>query len=89
MDDTRAYTDLERATRLYDSVASELGGCGDGYCIIKGRANGQHTNGGCRCLSYPQDVSPFLLKKLARSARMMRDAIKAIETVRAHNRKSI
>ena len=44
MDDTKAYTELERAIALYDSVALELGGCGDGYCIIKGRANGQHTN---------------------------------------------
>lgn len=66
---------LADAIAMYDSVADELGGCGDGYCIIKGRANGQHTNGGCRCLSYPADVSPFQLKKLARAARMMRDAI--------------
>jgi hypothetical protein len=80
--DARAYTDLEKATMLYDSVAAELGGCSDGYCIIKGRANGQHTNGGCRCLSRPADVNPFQLKKLARAARMMRDAIRAIDTFR-------
>lgn len=82
MSESRAYTDLEKATMLYDSVAADLGGCGDGYCVIRGRASGQHTNGGCRCLSYPADVNPYHIKKLARAARMMRDAIKAIETIR-------
>jgi hypothetical protein len=66
---------LEDAIRLYDSVAEDLGGCGDGYCIIKGKASGQHTNGGCRCLMYPEDVDHYKIKKLARAARMMRDAI--------------
>lgn len=25
-------------------------GCTDGYCIVRGKAQGMHTNGGCRCL---------------------------------------
>jgi len=25
-------------------------GCADGYCAVKGRAAGMHTNGGCRCV---------------------------------------
>ena len=25
-------------------------GCTDGYCIVRGKAKGMHTNGGCRCL---------------------------------------
>jgi hypothetical protein len=24
-------------------------GCSDGYCIIRGKAKGMHTNGGCKC----------------------------------------
>jgi len=75
-------TDLEQAIALYDSVVSDIGGCGDGYCIIRGKAKGQHTNGGCRCLSYPAEVGVFKIKKLARAARMMRDAIAALETVK-------
>lgn len=69
--------EIDNALAIYDSVASSLGGCSDGYCVIKGRVNGQHTNGGCRCLSYPADITPFTLKKLAIAARMMRDAIPA------------
>ena len=26
-------------------------GCSDGNCIVKGKAKGQHTNGGCRCMT--------------------------------------
>lgn len=25
-------------------------GCSDGFCYIKGKAKGMHTNGGCRCV---------------------------------------
>ena len=24
-------------------------GCGDGNCLVDGKATGQHTNGGCQC----------------------------------------
>lgn len=27
----------------------KLDGCGDGYCLITGKAKGMHTNGGCHC----------------------------------------
>lgn len=33
-----------------DERLSSIGGCSDGYCIIK-RPVGMHTNGGCRCWS--------------------------------------
>lgn len=26
-------------------------GCTDGNCLITGKANGMHTNGGCKCLT--------------------------------------
>lgn len=31
-----------------DATLEEIGGCGDGGCIVV-RPQGQHTNGGCRC----------------------------------------
>lgn len=34
--------------KLYQEIAEEIGGCGDGGCIIH-RPGGMHTNGGCRC----------------------------------------
>jgi len=32
------------------SMSEEIG-CSDGYCLIKGKAKGMHTNGGCKCVS--------------------------------------
>lgn len=39
-----------------DATTRELAleGCTDGNCFIRGRAGGQHTNGGCRCLVEPK-----------------------------------
>jgi len=31
-----------------DAYLEEMGGCGDGNCIIV-KPRGMHTNGGCRC----------------------------------------
>lgn len=39
-----------QATDQYQELATHIGGCGDGGCIVL-RPIGQHTNGGCRCLS--------------------------------------
>lgn len=45
MADTPAdFIEKELKTRL-----EEIGGCGDGSCVVYVRP-GQHTNGGCRCL---------------------------------------
>lgn len=38
---------------------SPLDGCSDGNCKVAGKATGQHTNGGCRCLRYPEDRERF------------------------------
>lgn len=40
--------DLAAAIAGLDAHLAEIGGCGDGYCVIV-RPKGQHTNGGCRC----------------------------------------
>lgn len=42
---------LEAALDRYQSMASHVGGCTDGGCLIL-RPTGMHTNGGCKC---PQD----------------------------------
>ena len=34
-------------------------GCMDGYCAVKGKAGGMHTNGGCQCL---RDLHEYLLE---------------------------
>ena len=33
----------------HEAALRQIGGCGDGYCCVTGKAKGQHTNGGCRC----------------------------------------
>ncbi len=35
-----------------------LDGCSDGGCVIV-KPVGMHTNGGCRCLRYPENVQKF------------------------------
>jgi len=40
--------EIEGAIDHLDDVMLQLGGCGDGGCIIV-KPKGMHTNGGCRC----------------------------------------
>lgn len=42
-------------------------GCSDGNCRILGRRGGMHTNGGCKCLRYDEDIDK--VKKLIAVAR--------------------
>ncbi len=44
--------DVRTAAKDYIATAKTLGGCSDGYCVITGKASGQHTNGGCKCGVY-------------------------------------
>lgn len=39
---------VEKALAEYRALATAVGGCGDGNCVVV-RPKGQHTNGGCRC----------------------------------------
>jgi len=42
-------------------------GCLDGFCYIKGKAKGMHTNGGCKCVrnlvGRDNSVAAFALEK--------------------------
>ena len=40
--------ELEGLASSYLHAAKQVGGCGDGNCVVL-RPNGMHTNGGCRC----------------------------------------
>ena len=42
-------TDIATALAALDARLAEIGGCGDGCCMVHIRG-GMHTNGGCRCL---------------------------------------
>jgi hypothetical protein len=44
----------------YLNLAEQVGGCGDGGCVIL-RPAGQHTNGGCRC---PRDLDAGQMMRL-------------------------
>lgn len=39
---------LQELLAKRDQQLAEIGGCGDGGCIIV-KPKGMHTNGGCRC----------------------------------------
>jgi len=37
--------------KIREIIFKGFDGCSDGCCIIKGKAKGMHTNGGCRCIT--------------------------------------
>lgn len=61
-------------------MRSPLDGCSDGYCKVLGPAKGMHTNGGCRCLRFPEDQKAFqeALASLKAEARTLRDAVEFV-----------
>lgn len=40
---------IASAVTAYEKELQIIGGCGDGYCLVTGKAKGMHTNGGCHC----------------------------------------
>lgn len=46
---TDIATKIAEAVAEHEAALNQIGGCGDGYCLVTGRAKGMHTNGGCRC----------------------------------------
>lgn len=49
------YDTLRTKTReLYNLMRY---GCTDGYCTMRPRAGGMHTNGGCRCIDRLAELS--------------------------------
>lgn len=70
---------LRKAVEAYDATAKSIGGCGDGYCIVTGKAEGQHTNGGCRCWMYPTNRDGIAIRRLLVAARRLRDELPPID----------
>lgn len=55
------------ASKLFRKTANKLypqAGCGDGGCIF-GHPGGQHTNGGCRCLTSDIHDTRIVARQLA------------------------
>ncbi len=68
--------DLVEDARRFREIAAS-GGCSDGWCVITGKAKGQHTNGGCRCCSRPDDDQLRRIERLLRVAQGMIARIEA------------
>lgn len=61
---------------------NNIHGCTDGYCAIKGKAKGMHTNGGCRCVqNILRENTSETMKRIAleRAFRMLHDRIEELE----------
>jgi hypothetical protein len=70
--------ELEAELVGVDAALTRIGGCSDGYCNITGKARGQHTNGGCRCV---KDMSARrALTMLQQLREKVRTYIKTAET---------
>jgi hypothetical protein len=57
----------EQALAKFDATMKFIGGCGDGHCLVTGKAKGQHTNAGCRC--YADKMKAQLVMRAARGLR--------------------
>lgn len=49
-DNGGAHT-LEALLSDLEGKLEAIGGCTDGYCVIRAPISGMHTNGGCRCIT--------------------------------------
>ncbi len=63
---------LYRALTELDDYLTQLGGCSDGYCIIK-RPVGMHTNGGCRC-----NTDKMKMQRYAYAMNKFADTVRAL-----------
>jgi hypothetical protein len=71
-------TTPEQIAAEYLEIATQIGGCGDGNCVIL-QSTGMHTNGGCRC---PRDMDAgqmMLLRALLRKGRHLAAAIRELK----------
>ncbi|MBC2668776.1 hypothetical protein ACFOON_15080 [Novosphingobium piscinae] len=50
--------ELREALAERDNYLAQMGGCGDGHCIIV-KPVGMHTNGGCRCATHAFTMGKF------------------------------
>lgn len=61
------------ALDAFDKRMSDIGACGDSYCLVTGKAKGMHTNGGCRCWS-----NKYTAQRAMGAARNFRDAVAVV-----------
>ena len=64
--------EIARALEDLDAAMKAIGGCSDGYCIIR-KPVGMHTNGGCRCSS-----DRYRMQRYAAHHNRFADAIRAL-----------
>lgn len=69
-------TSTDKLIARYREVQEILGGCHDGYCVIK-KPKGMHTNGGCQCLQDLDFMGRQYVGHLLRIAQEMTDALSA------------
>jgi hypothetical protein len=67
--------------KLYRDQQDALGGCSDGYCVIK-KPVGMRTNGGCRCLDNPDFILKSRVGFMLRASQEMADRIEQLERER-------
>ena len=68
--------DLRNYAAEYLDLAEQIGGCGDGGCVVF-RRTGMHTNGGCRCTRRMDDARQRGVTRLLSKAQTL--ARKALE----------
>lgn len=66
--------ELAAMLEAFDARMQDIGGCGDGYCLVRGKAKGQHTNAGCRCWR-----DQMTAQRMMRAARILRDGLEELK----------
>ena len=64
--------------KRYREMQDAIGGCSDGYCVIK-KPSGMHTNGGCKCLMHLKLYEASRVGQLLKYAQQMTDRIEELE----------
>ncbi len=65
--------------KRYRDLQISIGGCHDGYCVIK-KPQGMHTNGGCNCLEDMKLHERSRVGGLLKYGQEMADRIEEMET---------
>ncbi len=74
MDDHTIPAAVQKFADEYRQIAAQVGGCGDGGCVIV-RPTGMHTNGGCRCTYHMDTMRERGVTRLLRKAQQLVDVI--------------
>ena len=52
---------MKREMTIREFLFRDMEGCTDGNCLVYGKSNGLHTNGGCRCIHNIQRSTASIL----------------------------